>query len=736
MAAAMGESGSRPVWFVGASGSGGDYTSRFVSEGIWENGDDSRYLDVERVRMMRPGDRIAIKSAYTRKHGLPFDNHGETVSVMAIKAVGTITENMNDGRRVRVRWTAIDPPREWYFNTHRGTIWRVQPGERMPDELIAFTFDNKPQDVDRFRNAPYWRERFGDRQGGDRRFAWTAFYEEMADKLLAFRADRRPLVNELRALSERMEGLEYLAKDRYADGNEGFVRDICPFTVLGLFNRGIKDASRIAIAGELAQFLGVQEAVPRSFEGIPLLNNMKSWLFRKELYRQPDHIDSLWSVFAAALEFADADNDEARQAFASAFDGANGRDLVGWNLTFGLYWSRPWSFVSLDGNSQLYIKRKLGIEIGRNGPKNRCSSSDYLTVIDTLDARFSEASFPVHSFPELSLEAWHYKDPTDQPEVVDLGDADETEGLASVAPDPAAGPAPPYDAGDLIREGCFLERAEIERILDRLRSKKNLILQGPPGTGKSWLAKRLGFALVGQKDESKVRAVQFHATLSYEDFVRGWRPSSNGKLDLVDGLFLEAIAAAAAAPSATFVVVIEEINRGNPAQIFGELLTLLEASKRGPGEALELSYRRHRGERIHVPENLYVVGTMNVADRSLAMMDFALRRRFAFVNLEPRLGDAWRKWVTEKCGVDSALVREIERRVVELNGAIADDARLGPQFVVGHSFVTPSAPLEATSTRDWFIHVVGTEIGPLLDEYWFDAPGESKRARERLLKGW
>jgi 5-methylcytosine-specific restriction protein B len=630
----------------------------------------------------------------------------------------------------------VNPAREWYFNTHRGTIWRVEPGERWRDELIAFAFDNQPQNIDRLRNAPYWHERFGDREGRDRRFAWSAFYEAMADKLLTFRSNRPVLVEYLRALSERIDGLEHLAKDTYANGTSGFVKDICPFTVLGLFNRGIKDASRIAIAGELAILLGVQEPVPRSFEGIPLLHNMQSWLFPREKDRESDHIDSLWSVLAAAIELADADNEETRQGFALAFDLANGRDLVGWNLTFGLYWSRPWSFVSLDRDSKRYIQRKLGIEIARNGPKRRCSSSDYLTLIDALDARFSEASYPVHSFPELSLEAWHYKDPTDLIDVTHGYADDETDGSAGSAADHASIPAPPYDAGDLISEGSFLERPKIEQMLYRLRVKKNLILQGPPGTGKSWLARRLGYALVGQKDESKVRAVQFHATLSYEDFVRGWRPSSKGNLDLVDGVFLEAIAAAAVAPSARFVLVIEEINRGNPAQIFGELLTLLEASKRGPNEALELSYRKHPGERIHIPENLYVIGTMNVADRSLALMDFALRRRFAFVDLEPRLGAPWRHWVTEKCGVDPALVQEIERRIAELNGAIAEDTRLGPQFRVGHSYVTPSAALEQGSTRDWFVHVVETEIGPLLDEYWFDVPGESRRARERLLKGW
>ncbi len=153
---------------------------------------------------------------------------------------------------------------------------------------------------------------------------------------------------------------------------------------------------------------------------------------------------------------------------------------------------------------------------------------------------------------------------------------------------------------------------------------------------------------MGQKDENSLRAVQFHPNLSYEDFVRGWRPSGEGKLTLVDGPFLEIINEAKKDASIKHVVVIEEINRGNSAQILGEMLTLLEADKRTPSEALELSYRRTEGERIHIPANLYVIGTMNIADRSLALVDLALRRRFAFFDLKPTFGDAWRNLVLHR----------------------------------------------------------------------------------------
>jgi 5-methylcytosine-specific restriction enzyme B len=848
--------GARASWFVGASyGGTEDQTSRFFKEGIWVNGSQDRYLDA--VRSIQIGDRIAIKSSYVRKHNLPFDNRKLTISVMAIKAIGIVKENLGDGRTLKVDWKPFDPPREWYFYTNRNTVWRVLPGDWMTDALIGFAFDEKPQDINRFRNAPYWRDRFGDSTADKRHFGWTRFYEAAADKLLAFKNKREELVAGIHAIAAKTDGLSNL-NDQFRDGTTGPLKDICPFTVIGIFNRGITDANRKTIAAELAKLLGVAEAVPDSFEGIPTLNNQKSWFFGYDNKRQPDDIDVLWEIFSQAITFAESDNADARSSFVTAYDNATQRYGVGWNLTMGLYWIRPWNFPTLDGQSHRYISKKLNIQIGMNGPKGRCNSNDYLAVLDTLEARFQEDAYPVHSFPELSLAAWLYKDsatsahpyatdpdaqdfePDDGEISPDEIDADlkgllpkfddlmipflrhlrdqqahiasevyqklksemglekydvitlestgqplfdnraawaksylkraemvdfprrgfvqiSEKGLAllnlpqakldkyrrftdffSVAPSISdkLPPIVPYSMDDIIAEGCFIAREKLERILERLRAKKNLILQGPPGTGKTWLAKRLAFALIGQRDDSKVRAVQFHPNLSYEDFVRGWRPAGDGKLTLVDGPFVEMIEAASKEPTARHVVVIEEINRGNPAQIFGEMLTLLEADKRTPNEALELSYRKSDYERKFIPDNLYVIGTMNIADRSLALVDLALRRRFAFINLEPTLGKPWHDWVQSQCGIDSEILVEIEKRLIFLNTEISADANLGPQFRVGHSYVTPSIRNPISDAREWFRQVVDTEIGPLLDEYWFDALEKSQKARNRLLVGF
>jgi 5-methylcytosine-specific restriction protein B len=275
---------------------------------------------------------------------------------------------------------------------------------------------------------------------------------------------------------------------------------------------------------------------------------------------------------------------------------------------------------------------------------------------------------------------------------------------------------------DIVSDGCFLERVDIETALALLKRKKNLILQGPPGTGKTWLAKRLCLALVGANDPTRIMAVQFQPSLSYEDFVRGWRPDGTGGLKLADGAFLEAVDLANSDPSRPFVLVIEEINRGNPAQIFGELLTLIETDKRVESEALRLAYPRTLDERVYVPANFYIVGTMNLADRSLALVDLALRRRFAFLSLAPALGASWRTWC-HTLGGPAELVEEIESRIKKLNVEIASDRTLGVQYRIGHSFVTPPEVLrDATSGewRQWYNEVIENEIAPLLAEYWYD----------------
>ncbi len=707
----------RPAWFVGAWFGGiGDQTDRFLADGIWENGYTDRYL--EDVRSIRPGDRIAIKSTYTQKNRLPFDSRGSSVAVMEIKAVGTVTENLGDGRRLAVAWERVEPPRKWYFYTHQKTIWRVEQGGGAQPEaanaLIRFAFQGERQDLGRFRNLPFWRDRFGD----GKRFAWTEFFSEVADQLLQYRSDRQPLVSAMIDISRRLNAA-FPVLDKFADGTEGELRDFCPFSTFGCFNRGMGDSKRQSVAEHLAEFLDVQRATPtlnKKEDGIPILDPMKTWFFSYAQDRKANDIDSLWTLFETAVGLADADDGDSRSEFVRCYDSVIGiRGVRHTMVSMGLYWIRPWEFPPLDKNSKKYIEDKLECRISKEP-----DGQEYLDLRDRLQDLFHDTAAPVHSFPELS---WRAYPPAHRSiDERGIGEVDDGNGNGPIA----------YTLDSILADGCFLLKDVLETILRRLRSRKNLILQGPPGTGKTWLAKRLALALLGEEDQRRVRRLQFHPNLSYEDFVRGHRPVA-GELELTDGPFLKAMDEARKDPDRDYVVVIEEINRGNPAQIFGEMLTLLEADKRTPDEALALAFPRDERERVHIPPNLYLIGTMNVADRSLALVDLALRRRFAFVDLEPIFGAPWREWMRKQGGFDNGFLQQVANRMDVLNAAIVADTGLGTQFRVGHSYLTVPPDTQIDDPQKWYREVVETEIAPLLREYWFDQTDKADAQKEALL---
>ncbi|HRQ22340.1 MAG TPA: AAA family ATPase, partial [Anaerolineales bacterium] len=293
----------------------------------------------------------------------------------------------------------------------------------------------------------------------------------------------------------------------------------------------------------------------------------------------------------------------------------------------------------------------------------------------------------------------------------------------------------PYSIDDLIASGVFLTEPELAQILERLLSKKAMIMQGPPGVGKTYIARKLAYALMKEVDNSRLEMVQFHQSYSYDDFVRGYRPVTGkaGSFGLQNGVFLEFCQRAIKDPDREYVFIIDEINRGNLSQIFGELLMLIESDKRSPEFALPLIYRNEDESRFYIPPNLYLIGLMNVADRSLAMVDYALRRRFVFMTLKPQYeNELYHQWLSDR-SMDIDLVNLIIERMTTLNKEIKEDPLLGENYQVGHSFFCPKGDNFTGLDRTWYDGVIRTEIAPLLKEYWFDNQAKAEEVERRLL---
>ena len=265
-----------------------------------------------------------------------------------------------------------------------------------------------------------------------------------------------------------------------------------------------------------------------------------------------------------------------------------------------------------------------------------------------------------------------------------------------------------------------------DAIVGLLRTKKNIIMQGAPGVGKTYAAKRLAYSMMGVKDASRVMLIQFHQSYSYEDFIEGYRPSGAG-FELVKGAFYSFCKKAADDEENAYFFIIDEINRGNLSKIFGELFMLIESDKRGPKNKLQLLYSR---ELFYVPRNVHIIGMMNTADRSLAMLDYALRRRFAFVELGPAFeSNGFRDYCA---GLDNPRFEALVREVESLNRAIAEDESLGEGFCIGHSYF---CNMEAENCTDAALaSIVDYELIPMLKEYWFDEPGKVREWTDRLRR--
>lgn len=295
-------------------------------------------------------------------------------------------------------------------------------------------------------------------------------------------------------------------------------------------------------------------------------------------------------------------------------------------------------------------------------------------------------------------------------------------------PEPEELRTEPYTMDNALQD-LFLDRSDLNTMLLRLNRKRNLVLQGPPGTGKTFVALRLARLLSNDRSDARVLRVQFHPSYGYEHFVEGLRPSDGG-FKVEQGPFLKFCQLAHQDLENPYVVLIDEINRGHLGRIFGELMLLLEGDKRDPSWAVNLTYSPNP---FWIPPNVYVIGTMNTADRSLALVDYALRRRFAFHDVRPAFTTTrFREFLAGHTG-DASFADDVIARMKRLNNLLEKDPDLGSGFAAGHSwFCTDVGDAGAEA---WYDDIVDGEILPLLREYWFDRPDAYEAAKDIVVRG-
>ncbi len=297
---------------------------------------------------------------------------------------------------------------------------------------------------------------------------------------------------------------------------------------------------------------------------------------------------------------------------------------------------------------------------------------------------------------------------------------EENEGDDAASEEVSASKLSPYGKEKFLSE-VFMDEDSYDALVNVLRAKKNIILQGAPGVGKTFVAKRLAYSMMGVKDPERVKMVQFHQSYSYEDFIEGYRPTPTGGFELKKGIFYEFCTRAADDEDREYFFIIDEINRGNLSKIFGELFMLIESDKRG--SKLDLPYSE---DQFSVPKNIYLIGMMNTADRSLALLDYALRRRFAFFDLRP--GFSTTGFVTYQKKLANASFNRLIDCVQELNEQISSDKSLGEGFCIGHSYFYKDG-IEGEDPKiieQWLGSIVEYELIPLLNEYWFDGPEKAR----------
>lgn len=346
--------------------------------------------------------------------------------------------------------------------------------------------------------------------------------------------------------------------------------------------------------------------------------------------------------------------------------------------------------------SNSFIKKAYSINSIEDFNSNITSIFEVLdTIIDDFHSTFQTIHKQNLAAHENSIIIRHKNNTENQKTLLEIETEEQIE------------PFDTYTEEDFFNE-VFLDKNQYSTLKNLLLNKMNIILEGAPGVGKTYAATRLAYSILGKKDKNKVKMIQFHQSYGYEDFIMGYRPNENG-FELVYGSFYKFCKMAEEDSDNKYFFIIDEINRGKLSKIFGELLMLIEPDKRG--QTLRLLYK---DEEFSVPKNLYIIGMMNTADRSIAMIDYALRRRFAFYTFSPAFETESFKNYLKK--TNNSKYKALLDKIILLNNEIKNDCSLGSGFQIGHSYFLTNNEI----TDEWMRFVIEYEIIPLLKEYWFD----------------